>query len=81
MFRKIILYLLSFVIFINVGLTINYIKIEFDKNKVLLYTYGVEFDPIINLKPIKSYLLKQRQILCPIKMFDGLQLYIPNILP
>lgn len=61
-------------------LVTNYIKIELKENKGL-YTYGVQFDPPIDSKSIKFYLLNQHQTLFPIKTFDGMHLYLPNMLP
>lgn len=61
-------------------LSSNYIKIELEANKGI-YEYRVDFDPPIDARAARFFLLNCHRDLFPVKTFDGTLLYIPTMLP
>lgn len=58
-------------------LTSNYIKINIEEDKGI-FKYYVDFDPPIDVKSTKYYLLNQHHEKFPVKAFDGTILYVPT---
>lgn len=58
----------------------NYIKIDLEENKGI-YEYRVDFDPPVDAKAARFFLLNGHRDLFPVKTFDGTSLYIPSMLP
>jgi len=46
-----------------------------------IYEYRVDFDPPIDAKSIKFFLLNEHRDMFPVKTFDGSLLYTPTMLP
>lgn len=61
-------------------LSSNYIKIITEENKGI-YEYRVDFDPPIDAKSARFFLLNCHRDKLPVKTFDGTLLYIPTKLP
>jgi hypothetical protein len=61
-------------------LSSNYIKIEIEK-EVGIFKYCVDFDPPVDIKSAKFYLLNQHNEKLPVKTFDGALLFVPIKLP
>lgn len=62
------------------SLSSNYIKIKVEENKGI-YEYRVEFDPPVDAKSARFFLVNQHRELFPVKTFDGTLLYVPTMLP
>jgi len=72
-----ILYLLFFY---RAQLSSNYIRIKLEEDKGL-YEYRVDFNPPIDAKFARFFLMNQHKDLFPVKIFDGTLLYVPKKLP
>jgi len=46
-----------------------------------IYEYRVDFNPLVDAKSVRFYLLNEHRDLFPVKTFDGTSLYIPMKLP
>lgn len=61
-------------------LSSNYIKIELEENKGI-YEYRVDFDPPVDAKNARFFLINQHREKLPVRTFDGTLLYMPTLLP
>ncbi|VVC30372.1 Ribonuclease H-like domain,Piwi domain,PAZ domain [Cinara cedri] len=61
-------------------LSSNYIKVELEENKGI-YEYKVDFDPLIDVKSARFFLLNQHRKELSVRTFDGALLYMPTMLP
>jgi len=72
-----ILYLLFFY---RAQLSSNYIRIKLEEDKGI-YEYRVDFNPPVDAKSARFFLVNEHRDLFPVKTFDGTLLYIPKMLP
>ncbi|XP_015367176.1 PREDICTED: protein argonaute-3-like [Diuraphis noxia] len=61
-------------------LSSNYIRIKLEEDKGI-YEYRVDFNPPVDAKSARFFLLNEHKDLFPVKTFDGTVLYIPKMLP
>lgn len=46
-----------------------------------IYEYRVDYDPPVDAKSARFFLLNQHRDILPVKNFDGTLLYLPSMLP
>ncbi|KAL4105103.1 hypothetical protein QTP88_020376 [Uroleucon formosanum] len=61
-------------------LSSNYIRIKLEEDKGI-YEYRVDFNPPIDAKSARFFLVNGHRDLFPVKTFDGTLLYVPKMLP
>lgn len=54
-------------------------KIE-KKGNIGIYEYTVDFDPPIDARSTRFYLLNQHKNIFPVKIFDNTYLFVPTML-
>ncbi|XP_022162768.1 piwi-like protein Ago3 [Myzus persicae] len=61
-------------------LSSNYIGIKLQEDKGM-YEYRVDFNPPIDDKSARVFLINEHKDLLPVRIFDGTLLYVPKMLP
>ncbi|XP_022171132.1 piwi-like protein Ago3 [Myzus persicae] len=61
-------------------LSSNYIRIKLEEDKGI-YEYRVDFNPPVDAKSARFFLVNEHRDLFPVKTFDGTLLYVPKMLP
>lgn len=73
----IISYVFLLLYLFRIPLESNYIKIE-KKENIGVYEYTIDFDPPVDARSTRFYLLNQHKNIFPVKTYDGIILFLPT---